>query len=198
MPKPCRLAAESIPFEVVPGVTAALGAAASAGIPLTHRAHSSAVVFLTGHEYPGKPGAAVCWEDYARLKATLCIYMGMHRLGAITRRLQDGGLSPDTPAVIIQAATTERHREVLATLGTLAERSEAAGIVTPAIVIIGEVAAHRPRTRADLEAESGGNLSTKPPPADDSGTETAAGPAGEGASISGETAACPSDFVGTP
>ncbi len=130
-----------IPVQVIPGITAALGAAASSGIPLTHRAHASALVFLTGHESPGKPESAVRWEDYAKLRATLCIYMGRHRLASITQRLMDGGLSGDTPAAIIEAATTERRREVLATLSTLAERSEAAAIASPAIVIIGGVCA---------------------------------------------------------
>ena len=148
------LAAVGIPVQVVPGITAALGAAAAAGIPLTHRAYTSALVFLTGHECPGKPGQAVRWRDYARLNATLCIYMGLHRLAAITRELQEGGLSPDTPAAIIQAATMEGRREVLATLGDLTERAGAAGIASPAIVIVGEVAAHRPRALSYLAAES--------------------------------------------
>jgi uroporphyrinogen III methyltransferase/synthase len=135
------LAAAGIPFEVVPGVTAALAAAAYAGIPLTHRAHSSAVVFLTGHEDPAKPDTAVRWEDYARLGATLCVYMGIHNLATIARRLQAGGMDPATPAAIVQEATTERHRTVLATLGTLAERARAEEIAAPATLIIGEVAA---------------------------------------------------------
>jgi len=148
------LTSAGIPVHVVPGITAALGAAAAAGIPLTHRAHTSALVFLTGHECPGKPDGAVRWRDYARLNATLCIYMGLHRLAGITRELQDGGLSPDTPAAVIQGATMEGRREVFATLGDLTERAEAAGIASPAIVIIGEVAAHRPRSLAYLAAES--------------------------------------------
>ena len=90
------LAEAGIPFEIVPGVTAALAAAAYAGIPLTHRVHSSAVVFLTGHEDPSKPDATVRWEDYSRLGATLCIYMGMRNLATITRRLQAGGMAPAT------------------------------------------------------------------------------------------------------
>ena len=135
------LAAAGVPFEIVPGVTAALAAAAYSGIPLTHRLHSSAVIFLTGHEDPAKPGATVRWEDYARLGATLCIYMGMHNLPTIARRLQDGGLAGDTPAAIVQGATTARHRSVAATLATLAECAAAGQFAAPAIVIIGPVAA---------------------------------------------------------
>lgn len=132
-----------IPFEVVPGITAAIAAGAGAGVPLTHRAHSSAVVFLTGHECAGKPETAVRWEDYARLDATLCIYMGMHHLATIAQRLQDGGLSPETPAVIIQAASMDHRQFAFATLGTLAAKAKAERLGSPAIVIIGEVAAHR-------------------------------------------------------
>lgn len=134
------LAAAGVPFAIVPGVTAALAAAAYAGVPLTHRAHSSAVVFLTGHEDPAKGETAVRWEEFARLGATLCIYMGMRNLDPIARRLQAGGLSPDTPAVLIQAATTERHRELRATLGTLAQRAADEGFAAPALAIVGEVA----------------------------------------------------------
>jgi uroporphyrinogen III methyltransferase/synthase len=135
------LAAAGIPFEVVPGVTAALAAAAYAGIPLTHRAHSSAVIFLTGHEDPAKPDSAIRWEDYGKLGATLCIYMGMKNLETITRRLQAGGLAVNTPAAVIQSATTGEHRQILSTLGEIALQSEHAGFGAPAIVVIGEVAA---------------------------------------------------------
>ena len=128
-----------IPFEVVPGVTSALAAAAYAGVPLTHRARSSAVVFLTGHEDPAKPDSAIRWEDYAKLGATLCIYMGMKNLETITRRLAAGGLSADTPAVVIQSATTGDHRQFVSTLGRIALESEHAGFGAPAIVVIGEV-----------------------------------------------------------
>jgi uroporphyrin-III C-methyltransferase len=128
-----------VPFEIVPGVTAALGAAAYAGIPLTHRAHTSAVVFLTGHEDPGKPDAAIRWEDYARLGATLCIYMGMKNLETIMNRLLAGGLPADRPVAVIQSATTGGHRQFVGPAGKIAVESERAGFGTPAIVIIGEV-----------------------------------------------------------
>ncbi len=135
------LAAAGVPFEVVPGVTSALGAAAYAGIPLTHRLHSSAVVFITGHEDPSKGGASVHWEDYSRLKATLCIYMGVKNLPEIAARLEAGGLAATTPAAIVQSATTGQHRRVLGTLGTLAELAARENIAAPSMIIIGEVAA---------------------------------------------------------
>jgi uroporphyrinogen III methyltransferase / synthase len=130
-----------IAFEIVPGVTSALAAAAYAGVPLTHRAHSSAVVFLTGHEDPNKPDAVIHWEDYGRLGATLCVYMGMKNLDTITRRLQAGGLAPETPALVVQAATTGEHRQLLSTVGAIALESEHAGFGAPAMVVIGAVAA---------------------------------------------------------
>jgi uroporphyrinogen III methyltransferase/synthase len=129
-----------IAFEIVPGVTSALAAAAYAGVPLTHRAHSSAVVFLTGHEDPNKPDSAIRWEDYARLGATLCVYMGMKNLETITRRLQAGGLPATTPALVVQSATTGQHRQLLSTVGEIALASEHAGFGAPAMVVIGEVA----------------------------------------------------------
>lgn len=130
-----------IAFEIVPGVTSALAAAAYAGIPLTHRAHASGVTFLTGHEDPNKPDSAIRWEDYGRLGGTLCVYMGMKNLETITRRLQAGGLPSETPAAVIQSATTARHRQFVSTVGRIALESEHAGFGAPAIVVIGEVAA---------------------------------------------------------
>jgi len=135
------LVAAGIPFEVVPGVTSALAGAAYAGIPLTHRAYASGVVFLTGHEDPAKPDPSIHWEDYAKLGATLCLYMGMKNLETIARRLQSGGLSPETPVAVIQSATTGQHRQLLTTLARVALESEHAGFGAPAIVVIGEVAA---------------------------------------------------------
>ncbi len=135
------LVAAGIRFEIVPGVTSALAAAAYAGVPLTHRAHASAVVFLTGHEDPNKPDTAIRWEDYGRLGATLCVYMGMKNLETITRRLVAGGLPPETPVAIVQSATTGEHRQLLSTASRVALESEHAGFGAPAIVVIGEVAA---------------------------------------------------------
>jgi uroporphyrinogen III methyltransferase / synthase len=135
------LEAAGIPFEIVPGVTSALAAAAYAGIPLTHRLHSSAIVLLTGHEDPSKPDSTVRWEDYAKLGATLCVYMGVKNLATIAARLEAGGLAASTPAAIVQAATTREHRRILATLGTVAEVAAHENIEAPAMLIIGAVAA---------------------------------------------------------
>ncbi len=134
-----------ISFEIVPGVTSALAAAAYAGVPLTHRSHASAVVFLTGHEDPAKADSAIHWEDYGKLGATLCLYMGMKNLETITRRLQAGGLAPETPALVVQSATTGEHRQLLSTVEKVALESEHAGFGAPSIVVIGEVAALSPK-----------------------------------------------------
>jgi uroporphyrinogen III methyltransferase/synthase len=133
------LAAAGIPFEIVPGVTSALAAAAYAGIPLTHRLHSSAVVLLTGHEDPSKPDSNVRWEDYAKLKATLCIYMGVKNLATITGRLEAGGMPAATPAAIVQSATTGEHRQFVGSLGTISGLAVQANVEAPAMLIIGEV-----------------------------------------------------------
>jgi uroporphyrinogen III methyltransferase / synthase len=133
------LAAAGVPFEIVPGGTSALAAAAYAGIPLTHRMHSSAVVLLTGHEDPSKPDATVRWEDYSKLKATLCIYMGVRNLAIITSRLEAGGMAAATPAAIVQSATTGEHRQIVGTLGTISALAAQASIEAPAMLIIGEV-----------------------------------------------------------
>jgi uroporphyrinogen III methyltransferase/synthase len=135
------LRAAGVPYEIVPGVTSALAAAAYAGIPLTHRSHSSAVILLTGHEDPAKPGASVRWEDYAKLGATLCVYMGVKNLPTIARRLQAGGMPAATPVAVVQDATTAGHRQILATLATIAAVAARAGVEAPAMLIIGEVAA---------------------------------------------------------
>jgi uroporphyrinogen III methyltransferase/synthase len=147
------LAAAGIEFEVVPGVTAGLAAAAATLTPLTQRGVASAVVFLTGHEDPSKEETSIRWEDYGRLGATLCVYMGMKNLETILRRLQAGGLSADTPAAVIQNATTARQSQFVSTAGRLALESERAGFGAPAIVIIGE-AVRTPARLASLAAQA--------------------------------------------
>ncbi len=135
-----RLHAEGIPYEVVPGVTAALAAAGYAGIPLTHRDHSSVLTFLTGHEDPTKAFSQVQLEELARMGGTLCIYMGMRTLESLVSRLLAAGLDPDTPAAVIQWATLGRQTVVRSGLSDLVSSVESAGVGSPAIIIIGKVA----------------------------------------------------------
>jgi uroporphyrinogen III methyltransferase / synthase len=137
------LRAAGIPYEVVPGVTAALGAAACAGIPLTHRAHASAVAFVTGHENPAKPESALDWAALARFPGTLAIYMGMSRLGMIVQTLLAHGKPPDTPAAVVQRASTGEQQTVEAPLADIARAAQAAGLGAPAITLIGSVVGMR-------------------------------------------------------
>lgn len=130
-----------VAYEIVPAVTSALAAAAYAGIPLTHRAHTSALVFLSGHEDPAKSESAHDWQSYARLKATLCLYMATKHLGWICSELIKGGMAENHPAAIVQWATTSRQRTLTATVATIAGKATAENIGPPAIVIIGDVAA---------------------------------------------------------
>lgn len=139
------LAKHGIPFEVVPGVTAALAAGAYAGIPLTQRNTSSSVIFLTGHEDPAKHELQIDWRTYGGLKnATLAIYMGMGHLRFILSELIAGGLPPSTPAAVVQWASLGRQRSVKGTAADLADRVEQAKLAAPAIIFVGDVVrAHR-------------------------------------------------------
>jgi uroporphyrinogen III methyltransferase / synthase len=135
------LRAAEIPFEVVPGITAGVAAAAYAGIPVTHRDAASAVAFVTGHEDPDKPESALDWEALARFPGTLVVYMGVRQLGAITDRLIAAGRPGSEPAALVQRGTLPDQRSVTGTLATLAEVAEAEKVRAPAIAIFGSVAA---------------------------------------------------------
>ncbi|HEX7632428.1 MAG TPA: uroporphyrinogen-III C-methyltransferase [Lacunisphaera sp.] len=131
------LRAAGIPFEIVPGVTAATAAAASLGLPLTHRDCSSAVVFVTGHQCAANTGG-LDWDALARLRATLCFYMGVRRLPEIVHSLAHHGMPADTPLALISEATQPTQKITLTTL------AEAAAIppekiAQPALVVVGEV-----------------------------------------------------------
>jgi uroporphyrinogen III methyltransferase / synthase len=133
------LRAAEIPFEVVPGVTAGVGAAAYAGIPVTHRGLASAVAFVTGHEDPEKPESALDWEALAAFPGTLVVYMGVRRLDAITERLIAAGRDPDEPAAVIERGTMPAQRVVAATLQTIAVHAADRGVRAPALAVIGPV-----------------------------------------------------------
>lgn len=132
-----------IAFEIVPGVTAALGAAACAGIPLTHRRHASAVALVAGHEDPDKPDTLLDWEALARFPGTLVFYMGIARLESLTRSLIQHGKSPETAAALVQWATLGQQRTVEATLADLPRAGRAAGLTAPALTIVGSVVSLR-------------------------------------------------------
>jgi len=138
-----RLAAEGVDFEIVPGVSASLAAAACSGIPLTHPGIASSVVFVTGNEDPSKSAVTVDWKAVATPNTTICIYMGMENLPEIAARLVAGGLDPETPAACIQWASLSRQRTCVAPVARLAETVAAEGLEAPAIIIVGEVVRHR-------------------------------------------------------
>jgi uroporphyrin-III C-methyltransferase len=128
-----------VPVEVVPGVTSGIAAPAYAGIPLTHRAYSSSVTFVTGHESAGKYRPQVNWGAIAHGSETIVIYMGVHNLPYIIAQLCDAGLSGETPVAVIRWGTRPDQEELIATLGTIVEQVEATQFSAPAIVVIGNV-----------------------------------------------------------
>jgi uroporphyrin-III C-methyltransferase/precorrin-2 dehydrogenase/sirohydrochlorin ferrochelatase len=126
-----------IPFEVVPGITAATGVAAFAGIPLTHRNHAQACVFVTGHLQDGSMN--LDWPGLARRRQTVVIYMGLNGLPYLCEQLIAHGLPADWPAAIVQQGTTPNQRTVTGTLSTLPELATSAGLKAPTLIIVGEV-----------------------------------------------------------
>jgi uroporphyrin-III C-methyltransferase/precorrin-2 dehydrogenase/sirohydrochlorin ferrochelatase len=132
-----ELAAAGIDFEVVPGITAASGMAAYAGIPLTHRDYAKACVFATGHLKD--ESCDLDWPALARPNQTVVIYMGVGALPVICRELMGHGLPPDTPAALVQNATSPGQRSVAGSLAMLPELGAAAGIGAPALIVVGEV-----------------------------------------------------------
>jgi len=133
------LQAAGLDCEIVPGVTAAAGAAASTGIPLTHREHAQTLVFATGHLKDGTVN--LDWSALARPQQTVVIYMGLSALEIISRELIAHGLPADTPAAVIHAATTPAQHGVRSTLAQLPAAAQAAAIQAPALIMVGEVVA---------------------------------------------------------
>jgi len=124
----------NIEYEVVPGVTSALGAAAAAGIPLTHRQSSSALVLMTGHRAPGNDDAD--WRRYAAEQATLVIYMPGSKRDEISSRLTAAGFDESTPCAIISRATTSEQRIYRTTVSDL---RRAPRLAAPTLLVVGEV-----------------------------------------------------------
>jgi uroporphyrinogen III methyltransferase/synthase len=132
--------AAGIEFEVVPGVTAGVAAAAYAGIPVTHRGAASAVALVTAHEDPAKEESAIDWPALASFPGTLVFYMGVRRLEALAERLIAAGRSSDEPAAVIERGTLPGQRAILGTLATIAADAARAGVGAPAVTLVGEVA----------------------------------------------------------
>ncbi|WP_022949054.1 siroheme synthase CysG [Methylohalobius crimeensis] len=131
------LAAEKIPFTVVPGITAASGCASYAGIPLTHRDHAQSCLFVTGHRRGDQPN--LDWNKLVVPQQTLVIYMGLLGLQEICQALIRHGMAPDMPAALIQSGTTPQQKVIIATVSTLAERAREKNAAAPTLIIIGEV-----------------------------------------------------------
>lgn len=131
------LAEHNVPFEVVPGVTAASGCGSYAGIPLTHRDHAQICVFATGHLKDGSVN--LDWRALARPNQTVVFYMGIGGAGEICEQLMAHGLPADHPAAVIQHGTSKRQKVLTADISTLTTRIEELGIKPPALIIIGTV-----------------------------------------------------------
>ncbi|MCW5664753.1 MAG: uroporphyrinogen-III C-methyltransferase [Piscinibacter sp.] len=141
------LAEAGIPFEVVPGVSAAQGAGACAGIPLTHRDHATEVVCVTGHLRDGPNGTRTLdldWPRLARPQQTVVVYMGVAALPLICERLIAHGLSADTPAALVERATLPEQRCVAGTLETLPALALVQAVKPPALLVVGTVVSLQP------------------------------------------------------
>jgi uroporphyrin-III C-methyltransferase len=130
-----------VPFEIIPGITSAIAGPAYAGIPLTHRRHSSAVAIATGHEgIDNKGDASVDWKRLAGAVDTVVVMMGIGQLEQISKDLMKGGMKGGTRIAIIENGTTQKQRVVMGTLATAARVAQKSGVKPPAIVVVGRVA----------------------------------------------------------
>ncbi|MFB2799823.1 uroporphyrinogen-III C-methyltransferase [Shewanella seohaensis] len=128
-----------VEFEVVPGITAASGTSAYAGIPLTHRDYAQGVTFITGHcQLESRP---MDWQGYANPNNTLVVYMGILNAGIIRQGLIDAGRSPQTPVAIVSKATTQSQQRFIGQLDSLEQLAADPQLQMPALMIIGEVVA---------------------------------------------------------
>ena len=129
-----------LPFEIVPGISSALAVPAYAGIPVTHRGLSTAFAVVTGHECSDKENSTTDWNALARIP-TLVVLMGLSNAECIAQNLIAAGLSPSTPAAAISQGTTDDQQVIVTTVAELANAIVKAALPSPAILVIGEVAA---------------------------------------------------------
>ncbi|MEH1101712.1 uroporphyrinogen-III C-methyltransferase [Micromonospora sp. CPCC 205561] len=132
-------AAAGVPVTVVPGVTSSIAAPAVAGIPVTHRGVAHEFTVVSGHVAPDSPASLVRWDALAGLRGTLVVLMGLKNLAAITATLLAHGRPAETPAAVVQEATTGAQRVLRSTLGAVAADVVAAGLRPPAVVVVGDV-----------------------------------------------------------
>lgn len=133
---------KGVPFQVVPGITAANGVSSYAGIPLTHRDYAQACLFITGHlkaDANKQLKLDLDWVAMSRPRQTVVIYMGLVGLKQICEKLIEHGVAATMPVAVVQQGTTQRQRVITATLADLAEKVEAAGMKPPCLTIVGEV-----------------------------------------------------------
>ncbi|HEY3011004.1 MAG TPA: uroporphyrinogen-III C-methyltransferase [Micromonosporaceae bacterium] len=145
-------AAAGVPVLVVPGVTSAVAAPAAGGIPVTHRGVAHEFTVVSGHVPPGDPSSLVDWPALARLRGTIVLLMGLRNLPAIAAALLEHGRPADSPAALVQEATTGAQRVLRTTLGELSSAAAAAGMRPPAVVVIGPVVDVLPPTAAAAPA----------------------------------------------
>jgi uroporphyrin-III C-methyltransferase/precorrin-2 dehydrogenase/sirohydrochlorin ferrochelatase len=134
-----HLAREGVEFEIVPGITAAMGCAAAARIPLTQRDLSSSVTFVAGHEADGKGGNAIDWNRLPK-DGTLAVYMGVSRVDAIAAGLMDAGFAPDTPFAVVENGTRPGQRVLRGILAELARVAGEKALRSPAVLFVGRSA----------------------------------------------------------
>ena len=142
-----ELVAAGIPFEIVPGVTSAIAAPAYAGIPLTHRDHTSTVAFVTGHEDPTRQESRIDWASLARGTGTIVFLMGVKNLPHIVDQLVAAGKDPVTPAALIRWGTRFDQVTVAGTLSNIVEKVKTAGLKAPAIIVVGDVVGLRKKLK---------------------------------------------------
>lgn len=133
------LAAAGLRFEIIPGITSAIGGPAFAGIPVTHRDHNAILTIFTGHEEPGKASSNIDYEAIARVPGTKVMLMGVERISFIATELMKHGMPSETPVALVRWASTGRQETLTGTLGNIAERVKSSGFKAPAVAVFGEV-----------------------------------------------------------
>ncbi|HTV69168.1 MAG TPA: uroporphyrinogen-III C-methyltransferase [Rhizobiaceae bacterium] len=144
------LAQAGIPFRIMPGVTSAFGALANAGIPATMRGLNKAVILATGHAAGTEED--LDWAALAKTGQPIVVYMGLKNLEKIAAALLAGGLAASTPVAIIMAATTPNERVLVSTLSAVAEEAKAAGFISPALIVVGDIVSMRAELLGALPA----------------------------------------------